>query len=83
MERAITGLESRHLFELQKVNERADQISMLTTYFDAPELVSTELDRYRAVTPEDVCRVAAAFLGADNRVVLTYLPDGDAPAEAA
>jgi predicted Zn-dependent peptidase len=83
MERAITGLEARQLFDLQKVNERADQISMLTTYFDAPELISTELDRYRAVTADDVRRVAAGFLTADNRAVLTYVPDGGAPAEAA
>ena len=84
MERAITGLEARHLFEMQKVNERADQISMLTTYFDQPELVATEVDRYRAVTAEDVRRVAAEYLTADNRVVLTYLPDdGAARAEAA
>ena len=76
MERAITGLEARHLFELQKVNERADQISMLTTYFDAPELVATELERYRAVTGEEVRRVTAELLTADNRAVLTYLPDG-------
>jgi predicted Zn-dependent peptidase len=55
---------------------------MLTTYFDAPELISTELDRYRAVTAEDVRRVAADFLTADNRVVLTYVPDADASAEA-
>ena len=85
LERAITGLEARHLFELQKVNERADQISMLTTYFDQPELVATEVERYRAVTAEDVRRVAAEYLAADNRVVLTYLPDdgGAARAEAA
>ncbi|HKP73911.1 MAG TPA: pitrilysin family protein [Longimicrobiaceae bacterium] len=83
MERAVTGLESRHMFELQKVNERADQISMLTTYFDAPDLINTELDRYRAVTPDDVRRVAASFLGADNRVVLTYAPGAVAAEEAA
>jgi predicted Zn-dependent peptidase len=76
LERAVTGLEARHIFELQKVNERADQISMLTTYFDTPELINTELDRYRAVTLDDVRRVAASFLGADNRVVLTYVPNG-------
>jgi predicted Zn-dependent peptidase len=49
---------------------------MLTTYFDTPELINTELDRYRAVTLDDVRRVAASFLGADNRVVLTYVPNG-------
>jgi len=83
MERAVTGLESRHMFELQKVNERADQISMLTTYFDQPELVAAELDRYRAVTADDVRRVVAEYLTADNRGVLTYVPEADAPAEAA
>jgi predicted Zn-dependent peptidase len=74
LERAVTGLEARHLFELQKVNERADQLSMLATYFDDPGLINTELDRYRAVTAEDVRRLAREYLGGDNRVVLTYLP---------
>jgi predicted Zn-dependent peptidase len=81
LERAKTGIESRQIFDLQKVNERADQISMLTTYFDDPDLVNTELDRYRAVTVDDVQRFAREYLGADNRVVLTYLPA--APQEAA
>jgi predicted Zn-dependent peptidase len=76
LERAITGIEARQVFELQKVNERADQMSMLTTYFDDPNLINTELDRYRAVTADDVRRLAAEYLTADNRVVLTYHPDG-------
>ena len=74
MERAVTGLEARHVMELQKVNERADQISMLTTYFDHPELVSEEIELYRAVTPEDVRRFVEEFMAQDNRVVLSYLP---------
>ncbi len=73
MERAATGLEARHLLDLQKPSERADTLSMLTTYFDDPERINTELDRYRAVTADDVRRVAREYLGADNRVVLTYL----------
>ena len=75
LERAITGLEARHVFDLQKVNERADQISMLTTYFDDPGLINTELDRYRAITADDVRRFVAEYLTEDNRVILTYLPD--------
>ena len=77
VERAVTGLEARHVFELQKVNERADQLSQLTTYFDDPGLINTELDRYRAVTADDVRRFAAEYLTDDNLVVLTYVP-GDA-----
>jgi predicted Zn-dependent peptidase len=82
MERAIVSVEARRVMELQKVSERADQLSMLTTYFDQPELINTELDRYRAVTAEDVRRFVAEHLVADNRVVLTYLPLA-AAAEAA
>ena len=81
VERAITALEARHVMDLQKVSERAEQIAMLTTYFDDPELINTELERYRAVTPDDVRRVAAEYLGGDDRVVLTFLTD--APREAA
>jgi zinc protease len=81
VERAVTGLEARHVFDLQKVNERADQISQLTTYFDDPGLINTELDRYRAVTADDVRRFAAEYLTDDNLVVLTY--DPGEPAEAA
>jgi zinc protease len=80
MERALTSVEARRMLELQKGNERADQLSMLTTYFDQPELINTELDRYRAVTADDVRRFAAEHLGADNRAVLTYVPQGAAEA---
>jgi zinc protease len=74
MERALVGLEARRVLELQKVNERADTLSMLATYFDAPELINTELDRYRAVTAEAVRRFVREHLVQENRVVLTYLP---------
>ena len=74
MDRALVGLEARRVLELQKVNERADQLSMLATYFDAPELINEEMDRYRAVTAEDVQRFVHENLVPENRVVLTYLP---------
>ena len=80
--RAATGIESRHLMGLQQVGERANDLSMYTTLFDDPGRINTELDRYRAVTPERVRRFALEFLGADNRAVLTYLPRARAEAAA-
>jgi zinc protease len=74
MERALTGVEARRVLELQKVTERADQLSMFATLFRDPGLINTEIDRYRAVTAEEVRAVAAGYMGADNRVVLTYVP---------
>jgi len=72
VERAVRLMEARQLQELQRVDERADQLSMHATLFDDPDRINTELDRIRAVTTEDVRAFARRFLGADNRVLLTY-----------
>jgi zinc protease len=74
MDRARAGLETRHLLELQRVATRADHLSMYTTLFDEPERINTDVERMRAVTAEQVRTAAAEYFGADNRVVLTYLP---------
>jgi zinc protease len=80
MERALTGIETRRIIELQKVSERADQLSSFATLFGDPHRVNTEIERYRAVTADRVRALAAEWLDAENRVVLTYVP---VPAEAA
>ena len=74
MDRALVALEARQVLELQKFSERADQLSLLTSFFDAPELINEEMDRYRAVTADDVRRVVRAHLVPENRAVLTYVP---------
>lgn len=77
VERAIHLIEARQLSDLQRVDERADQLSMFTSLFDDPDRINTELDRIRAVTPEDVRSVAEEFLGEHNRAALIYVPFGD------
>ena len=72
--RAVSIIEARQLRDLQRVDHRADMFSMMTTLFDDPARVNTELDRYRAVTTEQVREFAGAYLGGDNRAVLTYVP---------
>ena len=49
---------------------------MYATLFDDPGLINRMLPRYLAVTPEAIRDVAAAVFRPDNRVVLTYLPEG-------
>ena len=59
---------------LERVAERADRISMYACLFDDPERINTEVARYRAVDAPRIRAAMADALRADNRVVLTYLP---------
>ncbi len=79
--RAKALLEADELGALSRVEERADRLSMYATLFDDPALINTMLPRYLAVTPAAIRDVASRVLRADNRVVLTYVPEG-APADA-
>jgi predicted Zn-dependent peptidase len=76
--RARALVEADELGALQRVEERADRLSMYATLFDQPELINRMLDRYLAVTPEDIRAVAATVFRSENRLVLTYLPEAGA-----
>ena len=76
--RAHALIESDELGSLQRVEERADRLSMYATLFDDPGLIDTMLPRYLAVTPDTIRDVARAVFRKENRLVLTYLPDGPA-----
>ncbi len=70
----------RNQVENQIVNEnstianRANTLARNYTYFKDANRINTDLDRYLAVTPEDLKRVANEYFRKDNRVVLYYLP---------
>jgi predicted Zn-dependent peptidase len=68
---------------LEQLSERADRISQYACLFDDPELVNSEVDRYDAVDAAQVRAVMADRAGADNRLVLTYVPDEEAETEDA
>ena len=75
LERARALIESDELSALQRVEERADRLSMYATLFDDPGLINRMLARYLAVTAERIRDVAAGVFRTDNRVVVTYLPE--------
>ena len=75
IERAVALTEMALVQQIEQVGERADLVSMFDQIFDDPERLNGELERLRAVTPADVSAFVERFLGADNRAVLTYVPE--------
>jgi hypothetical protein len=55
---------------------------MFATYFSDPSLINEQVDRYRAVTAEQVTAFVRARLGEDNRASLLYVPANGARAAA-
>ncbi|MEM9598431.1 MAG: pitrilysin family protein [Acidobacteriota bacterium] len=61
--------------ELQTLKDRANGLSRFTTFFDAPELLATQIDRYFELGAEDLRRFAEERLGVDQRAVVTVVPE--------
>ncbi len=77
LERAVALAETQLLRQVERLGSRADLLSMHQLYFGDAERLNSEVDRLRAVTPERVRAFAESHLGADNRAILTYLPEED------
>jgi zinc protease len=76
--RAVRLIEARQLAELQKVDERADQLSMFTCLFDEPGMINTEIERVRAVGAAEVRAFAERHLAPEHAATLVYVPSGGA-----
>ena len=74
VERARNKVLTDYFSGLQKLDNRADFFSQFATYFGDPSALSREAERYLEVSAEDLSRFAAAWLTADQRVVVTVVP---------
>jgi predicted Zn-dependent peptidase len=72
--RAIAQMETDFVAMLETAQARADRLSMFATYFKNAERLTTERDRYRAVTSGGATAFARAHLHATNRASLLYTP---------
>jgi predicted Zn-dependent peptidase len=72
--RAKALTEADELGALQRVDEKADRLSMYTTLFDDPDMINSVLPRYLSTTAEQIQAVCRSVFVPDNRVVLTYIP---------
>jgi len=73
--RVKNQLEARKIRELQSVVSRADYLNMFAVYFDDPQLINTEVDRYESVSVEQIRLLGSKYLQTDNRVMLHFLPE--------
>ncbi len=76
-ERALNRTVTLYREQLQRFDLRADLLSQFTTLFDRPERLGDEMDRYRALSPQQLRDFAAGHLGAEQRVSLCVVPGGD------
>jgi predicted Zn-dependent peptidase len=74
LERARNKLITSYSDQLQALDDRADLLSMFATYFDDPNRITSEIDRYVGQAPEDVARVARDRLAPDKAVTVRVVP---------
>jgi predicted Zn-dependent peptidase len=83
LEKVKNLVRRQFVFGLQSNLARARQLAEYELYDGNASLLRTELDRYLAVTREDVQRVARQYFAATNRTVLDVLPPSRPAAPAA
>ena len=76
MAAARNGVEANFVFRLASVLGKADQINAYVTNRGKPEAFNEDLARYRAVTADDIRRVAQTYLVGKPKVVLSVVPNG-------
>jgi predicted Zn-dependent peptidase len=75
LEKAKNRTRSGFLFGLSSTLQRALVLGEYELYFGDADLLKTELDRYLAVTNDDIKRVASRYFSPTNRTVLDVVPN--------
>ena len=81
LDKVIAGIRSRSILGLETALGLAESVQSASYYFDDPQAVFTGIERYRAVTSEDIQRVALQYLEDSDRHVFNVVEtDAEAPA---
>ena len=73
-EKLRNQIETEFVTNNGRVAGIAESLATYHMFFGDANLINTEIDRYLAVTREDIMSAAKKYLVKDNRVVLYYMP---------
>lgn len=73
-EKLRNQIESEFVTNNSRVAGIAESLATYHMFFGDADLINNEIDRYLAVTREDIMAAAKKYLVKNNRVVLHYLP---------
>jgi zinc protease len=74
LERVRTFLRAARIKDLQSTSTRATLLAQYEMFDGKPELITSELDAFLAVTPEQIQAVVKKYLVPEKRVVLEIVP---------
>jgi predicted Zn-dependent peptidase len=72
-------IENDFITQNTGMQQIAPSLANYHMFFGDANLINTEIDKYLAVTKEDIQRVAKKYFNKDNRVTLIYLPMPENP----
>jgi len=81
--RAIALIQTEFVAAMQSAGDRADRLSMFATYFKDPDLANEQVQKYQAVTADDVNEFIRERMGEDNRASLLFVPREESDVTAA
>jgi zinc protease len=83
LDKAKNRMRANFVFGLENNLQRASRLAEYETFYGDATLLMAELERYSAVTLDDVKRVAGLYFAQTNRTVLDVVPAKAAAAQAA
>jgi len=77
LSRAKTRSEVEFAHQIENYDTRADVIGMMATYFGDATMTQRWLEPYENATAAEIAATTAKRLGADDRVTIHFLPEGE------
>jgi zinc protease len=76
LQKFIAGFESSQIFGMQSVAGKISNLAFAEVFSDDPRLATADIERYTAVTREDVVRTFREYIENRPSVILSVVPDG-------